>query len=95
MGQLCKKVNFSDYASRIIHPLARTLATSQELRLVAMDTLAALVYQLGTDYAIFIPMINKVLVKNRIMHQRYDLLVSRLVKNEPMPQELGNEIDDS
>jgi len=25
-----------------------------------MDTLAALVYQLGNDYAIFIPMINKV-----------------------------------
>jgi len=59
-----------------------------------MDTLAALVYQLGPDYAIFIPMINKVLQKHRIIHSRYDLLVSRLVKNEPMPQELGNDADD-
>lgn len=60
-GQLCRKVNFSDHASQIIHPLVRTLGTSEgELRTIAMDTLCVLVLQFGPDYAIFIPMVNKV-----------------------------------
>ncbi len=61
IGQMSKKVNFSDHASRIIHPLARVLAMPyMDLKIAAMDTLCALVFQLGSDYAIFIPMINKV-----------------------------------
>ena len=96
VGQLCKKVNFSDYASRIIHPLSRVLwGTNLELRQAGLDTLAALVYQLGTDYIIFIQMINKILVKNRISYPRYEMLVSKLLKNEPMPQEFFIEGDDS
>jgi FKBP12-rapamycin complex-associated protein len=60
-AQLCRTVNFSDQASQIIHPLVRTLATSNaELRSIAMDTLCVLVLQFGTGYAIFIPMVNKV-----------------------------------
>ena len=60
-GQLCRKVNFSDHASQIIHPLVRTLSTSEgDLRTTAMDTLCVLVLQFGPDYAIFIPMVNKV-----------------------------------
>jgi FKBP12-rapamycin complex-associated protein len=60
-GQLCRKVNFSDHASQIIHPLIRTLGTSDaELRDIAMDTLCVLVLQFGPDFAIFIPMVNKV-----------------------------------
>jgi FKBP12-rapamycin complex-associated protein len=59
--QLCRKVNFSDHASQIIHPLVRTLASGDgPLREVAMETLCALVRQFGPDYAIFIPMVNKV-----------------------------------
>ena len=59
-GQLCRKVNFSDHASQIIHPLVRTLANSDsDLRNIAMDTLCVLVLQFGPDYAIFISMVNK------------------------------------
>jgi len=37
LGRLCKKLNFSDYASRIIHPLARILdGDDLELKNVAM-----------------------------------------------------------
>lgn len=90
VGQLCRKINFSDYASRIIHPLTRVIAnpSQSELRPVAMDTLASLVYQLGPDYVTFISMVNKVLLKNRIIHPRYDMLVQKLLKNEPLPHEL-------
>lgn len=60
-GQLCRKVNFRDHASQIIHPLIRTLGNSEpELRNIAMDTLCILVLQFGPDFAIFIPMVNKV-----------------------------------
>ena len=59
-GQLCRKVNFGDHASQIIHPLVRTLGNSDgEIRSIAMDTLCVLVLQFGPDYAIFIPMVNK------------------------------------
>lgn len=60
-SQLCRKVNFSDHASQIIHPLVRTLSTPDvELRNAAMETLCVLVLQFGPDYSIFIPMVNKV-----------------------------------
>ncbi|KAI9091315.1 armadillo-type protein [Phlyctochytrium arcticum] len=95
IGYLCKKINFTDQASRIIHPLVRVLAIPQpELRLAAMDTLCALIYQLVNDFAIFVPLINKSLVRHHIQHQKYEMLVSKLLKNEPLPQELGTESED-
>jgi FKBP12-rapamycin complex-associated protein len=58
---LSRKVNFSDHASRIIHPLVRVLKTqNNELWLPVMDCLCSLVIQLGSDFAIFIPTIQKV-----------------------------------
>ncbi|KAL1921057.1 uncharacterized protein VTP21DRAFT_11692 [Calcarisporiella thermophila] len=103
VGQLCRKMIVTDYASRIIHPLARIIATSPtELKMSAMDTLCALVFQLGSDYAIFIPMVNKILVQQRVQHSTYDILVSKLLKGEPLPQGLGsaseerlNELEDA
>lgn len=78
LGRLCNKLNFADYASRIIHPLARVLdGDCPELKSSAMETLCTLVYQLGADYAIFVPMINKLLVKHRIQHSTYETLISR------------------
>jgi FKBP12-rapamycin complex-associated protein len=58
---LSKRVNFSDHASRIVHPLVRVLeGSNNELRMAVMDTLCSLVIQLGSDFAIFVPTINKV-----------------------------------
>lgn len=58
---LTRRVNFSDHASRIIHPLVRTIGGPyNELRQAAMDCLCALMLQLGSDFAIFVPTINKV-----------------------------------
>lgn len=58
---LTRRVNFSDHASRIIHPLVRVLGqSSNELRQAVMDCLCALMLQLGSDFAIFVPTINKV-----------------------------------
>jgi len=43
-----------------------------------MDTLTAVVFQLGRRYQIFIPMVNKVLHKHKISHQHYDVLVTKI-----------------
>lgn len=60
-GILCRKINFSDHASRVIHPLARTLVSGPpDLRNDCMDALCSLVTQIGSDFAIFVPMLNKV-----------------------------------
>ena len=62
---LTRRVNFSDHASRIIHPLVRVLAwPNNELRAAVMDALSSLVIQLGPDFAIFVPTINKVCMLN-------------------------------
>jgi len=37
-------------------------APNNELRMAVMDTLCSLVIQLGSDFAIFVPTINKVIV---------------------------------
>jgi FKBP12-rapamycin complex-associated protein len=58
---LSRRVNFSDHASRIIHPLVRVLESSNnEVKMAVLDTLCSLVIQLGSDFAIFVPTINKV-----------------------------------
>lgn len=60
-GLLCRKINFSDHASRVIHPLVRVLTFGPpELRNDIMDALCSLVSQIGSDFAIFVPVINKV-----------------------------------
>ncbi|GAA5848144.1 hypothetical protein JCM3766R1_000463 [Sporobolomyces carnicolor] len=89
--QLSRKINFADHASAIIHPLARVLASPNspyELRVPAMDALCALLLQMGPDYVLFVGMINKALVRNRIVHSQYEALVAKLLKGEPLPQDL-------
>ncbi|KAL7976198.1 hypothetical protein Chor_008295 [Crotalus horridus] len=87
VDRLTESLDFTDYASRIIHPIVRTLDQSPELRTTAMDTLSSLVFQLGKKYQIFIPMVNKVLMRHRINHQRYDVLICRIVKGYTLADE--------
>jgi FKBP12-rapamycin complex-associated protein len=61
INSLSNRVNFTDHASRIIHPLVRVLGSaSNELRQAIMETLCSLVIQLDSDFAIFVPSIDKV-----------------------------------
>ncbi|EJD47416.1 atypical/PIKK/FRAP protein kinase [Auricularia subglabra TFB-10046 SS5] len=97
IDMLSRRLNFSDHVSRIIHPLVRALAiVNQELRASIMDTLCALVFQLGSEFAIFVPMINKCLLRNRIVHPKYEELIAKLLNGERLPQEFGQiEFNDS
>ena len=60
------------------------LDQTPELRPAAMETLSSIVAQLGKKYAIFVPMVQKVLIKHKINHQSYDLLCARITEGGPM-----------
>ncbi|KAK7752244.1 phosphatidylinositol kinase-related protein kinase tor1 [Diatrype stigma] len=91
IGKISRQVNLNDYASKIIHPLARILASGESsLRVAALDTLCALIQQLGKDYLHFMGTVNKVLQAHQIQHQNYELLVSKLQKGEVLPQDLSS-----
>ena len=85
IDRMTDSLDLTDYASRIIHPVVRTLDQCPELRTSAMDTLSALVVQLGRKYHIFIPMVDKVLKRHNIKHQRYDILMCRIIKVSKLP----------
>jgi FKBP12-rapamycin complex-associated protein len=81
IDQLAEIIDLSDFVSRIVHPLVRTIDNFPELRPTAMDTLCSLVQQLGRKFSVFVPMIQKVMSKHKIQHSRFDMLVSK-IQNE-------------
>ncbi|XDG06455.1 hypothetical protein ABKA04_006070 [Annulohypoxylon sp. FPYF3050] len=92
VGKISRQVNLNDYAAKIIHPLTRILANGESsLRMAALDTLCALIQQLGRDYLHFMGTVTKVLQASQIQHQNYELLVSKLQKGEALPQDLSSE----
>jgi FKBP12-rapamycin complex-associated protein len=93
LGTLSRRVNLNDYASKIIHPLTRILSgPDPALRHPAMETLCALIFQLNKEYLHFVPTVRKAMSTHHIQHQYYDLLVSKLRKGEPLPQNLSAEV---
>ncbi|KAI9736363.1 MAG: phosphatidylinositol kinase- protein kinase tor1 [Cirrosporium novae-zelandiae] len=90
IAKISKQVNISDHASLLLHPLSRILGGSDRtLRQAALDCICALIFQFGTDFIPYIPMINKVLQKNQIPHQNYQILVTKLQKGDSLPQDLS------
>lgn len=55
LDRLTESLDFTDYASRIIHPIVRALDSTPDLRATAMDTLSSLVFQLGKKVAKAVP----------------------------------------
>ncbi|CDK26792.1 unnamed protein product [Kuraishia capsulata CBS 1993] len=89
VGKISRDVNLNDMTSRIIQPLLRVLSNgNEELRVATMNTLCLLLLQLGNEFTIFVPVINKVLVKNRLQYPIYDQLVDKLLNGETLPQNL-------
>lgn len=92
IGKISKQVNLNDYAAKIIHPLTRVLDAGEPmLRTAALDTLCALIQQLGRDYIHFMGTVNKVINLRQIQHANYELLVSKLQKGEALPQDLNTD----
>lgn len=92
VGKISRQVNLNDFAAKIIHPLTRILQENDPtLRTAAMDTLCALIQQLGRDYLHFSHTVGKILRDHGIQHPNYDLLVNRLKEGGVLPQDLSSE----
>ncbi|QLQ82667.1 hypothetical protein HG537_0H04300 [Torulaspora globosa] len=89
LGKLAKCINLSEMSSRIVQALVRVLyLEDKELIKVTMNTLSLLLLQLGTDFTVFVPIINKTLVRNHIQHSIYDQLVNKLLNGEGLPKNI-------
>lgn len=85
INQLAEILDFSDFSSRIIHPLVRVLDNHPDLRGPAMQTLCSLVIQLEKKYLVFVPLVTAVLTKHRIISTEYEKLLPKLQSNTTLP----------
>ncbi|CCD22553.1 phosphatidylinositol kinase-related protein kinase TOR1 NDAI_0A03960 [Naumovozyma dairenensis CBS 421] len=87
LGKLIENINLNSMSTRIIQVLSRLLDTADiELRNTIMNTLSLLLLRLETDFTIYVPLINKALLRNNIENNVYDSLVSKLLNGEPLPE---------
>nr|KAJ3421473.1 phosphatidylinositol kinase- protein kinase tor1 [Polyrhizophydium stewartii] len=94
--QLARKLALLEQASRLIHPLVRTLNLQlPELCPLAVDALCGIARQMGDDFLIFIPMINKIMARNHIQHPKYSLLISRLLSHEALPEDDSPSVEEA
>ncbi|KAH6572836.1 hypothetical protein BASA60_006398 [Batrachochytrium salamandrivorans] len=93
--RLARKLTLQQQSSRLIHSLMRILKSSSiELHSVAIDALCRIARQMREDFIIFIPVIAKILTRSHIQHQRYEIIVSKLLHNEQLPDDDGPDMDE-
>ena len=81
INYLAEILDFTDFSSRILHPLVRVLDSYPEMRPTALATLCSMVIQLGKNYLIFVPLVNKTLLKHKINNNEYNKLLAKLQSN--------------
>ncbi|KAL7026943.1 hypothetical protein ACKWTF_005245 [Chironomus riparius] len=81
INHLAEILDFTDYSSRIIHPLVRVIDNYPDLRPVALVTLCAMVIQLGKNYLVFVPLVSKIMQKHKINNTEYAKLLSKIQSN--------------
>ncbi|KAL8715140.1 MAG: hypothetical protein Q9220_001097 [cf. Caloplaca sp. 1 TL-2023] len=90
IGKISRNVNISDYASTVILNLADILGGAQPLlRQAALNCICAYIFQLGQDFLCYSVTVKKALVASHISHHNYDVLVSKLQKDEDLPENLS------
>ena len=96
VGKLSSMVNLNDYAAKITHPLVRVLGSNEpSLRVAALDTLCALMLQLGRDYLHFEHTVGKAMAQYSIQHANYDKAIEKLKKGEVLSQNLAPRFEDN
>ncbi|XP_045537112.1 serine/threonine-protein kinase Tor [Papilio machaon] len=72
------------YSAIIIQATAKVLDNNPALRQTAMNTLCALIVQMGREYIDYIPSIDRILQKHKIHYPNYIVLVTRLQINSTL-----------
>jgi serine/threonine-protein kinase mTOR len=78
MEHLSMYLYLKPYSAVIIQALAKVLENNPTLRQTAMNTLCALIVQLGREYIDYIPSVERLLLKHKIQCPNYIVLVTRL-----------------
>lgn len=94
LGRLCRCLYLAEYASRIVHPLSRLLngSAGSDLKMAALDALCFVVRQMRGDYVVFVPMIRKIMLAHRIVHEPYQRLVQLVLTDRALPADpLGDD----
>nr|UIB01653.1 serine/threonine-protein kinase mTOR [Propylea japonica] len=86
--EMAEILDLSDFASRIIHPIIRTIDNCPELRQQAMETTCAVMLRIGKKFNMFIPLIQNTLHKHKLTHQKFDILVSKLQSKTTMAEDI-------
>lgn len=81
INNLAEILDFTDFSSRILHPLVRVLDNYPDMRPTALITLCSMVVQLGKNFLVFVPLVNKVLQRNKIHCNEYNKLLNKLQSN--------------
>lgn len=53
------------------------------LKIAALDTLSALVFTMGPNYAVYVSVVKTVVDSQRLSHPAYPVLVRKLIKGTP------------
>lgn len=81
INYLAEILDFTDFSSRILHPLVRVIDNYPDMRPVALVTLCAMVIQLGKNYLVFVPLVTKVMQKHKINNIEYNKLLAKIQSN--------------
>uniref|UniRef100_A0A182JMR8 Serine/threonine-protein kinase TOR n=1 Tax=Anopheles atroparvus TaxID=41427 RepID=A0A182JMR8_ANOAO len=84
INYLAEVLDFTDFSSRILHPLVRVLDNYPELRPVALTTLCSIMIQLGRKFLVFVPLVNRVMLKHKIASVEYTKLLTKLQNNSTL-----------
>ncbi|KAK5278839.1 phosphatidylinositol kinase-related protein kinase tor1, partial [Exophiala xenobiotica] len=94
LGKLSRTVNVTDFASLMIHPLAKILSSPERvvtnssersLKAAALDCVCALIYHLGQDFVHYLPLIERATKTGQINSERFQKLVENLKTGKPLP----------
>ena len=97
LAKLSRIVNLTDFASLMLHPLAKILSSSEKvitnsaersLKATALDCVCALIYHLGHDFVHYLPLIERATKAGQINSERYQKLIDNLKSGKPLPVDL-------
>jgi len=100
LAKLTRTVNVTDFASLMIHPLAKILSSSERvvtnssersLKTAALDCICALIFHLKEDFVHYVPLVERATKAGQINSERYARLINDVKKGKPLPQELNSD----
>jgi serine/threonine-protein kinase mTOR len=100
LAKLSRVVNVTDFASLMLHPLAKiiassekvvTISTERNLKAIALDCVCVLIYQLGQDFMHYMPLVERATKLGQMNSERYQKLIESLKTGKSLPVDLYGE----